>query len=284
MNLFSKLAVSVLCFLPLAAQSYIMPTRTILQKTSENAGNGIYAVEQEVQFQNGNETLSLKESWLIENDHTMKLTVTGTKGLASPFRLQAVYAGGQKYFVSGNSRKTEKFPEDFLERYMNFRNPDVLATVLMHNDIIPNGSYNKKIVGKTSADFKYEPESWVRYSRTGGSVNYAFGTPTPVGQDKGNPGMWIEQDQFVVRKVRLPSQVEMTLDNYNQFAKGLMYPRVRTVRWGNNSVTIRLISVASRPNTAMSAMQPSTLEADRWDAIKSVPAKDLIEEFYTRFR
>ncbi|QDK39452.1 hypothetical protein [Bdellovibrio sp. NC01] len=279
------MAIAALGLLPVVASAYIMPTRTILQKTSENAGSGIYAIEQEVQFANGEDTLHLKETWLIDSDRTMRLTVTGGKDLQNTFKIQFVYAGGQRHSMIGNSKKADRISDDFLEKFLNFRSPEVFATSLAHYKMIPTTAFNKKPMPKTAAEIKYEPESWVRYSRTGGVPNYALGIATPVGQDANNPGIWIEQDQFVVRKVRLPSQVEMTADNYNQFAKGLYYPRARTVRWGNNTVNIRLISVSARPNTAANLFQPSSIDSNlNLSGIEKLPAKDAVIEFYSRYR
>lgn len=276
---------SALILTPMLASAFILPTRTILQKTSENAGSGIYAIEQEVQFANGDDTIHLRETWLIDSDRTMRVTVTGTKELQNSFRLQFLYTGGQRWTVVNNNRKSEKAPDDFLEKYLNFRNAEIFANSLTHMKILPGGAFNKKPLAKSGNDYKYEPESWVRYSRTGGVPNYAFGTPTPADEKSNLPGLWIEQDQFVVRKIRLPSQVEMTADNYNQFAKGLNYPRTRTVRWGNNTVTIRLISASARPATAINQLQPNSLDVSmKVDGLEKLPAKDAIIEFYSRFR
>ncbi|WP_413585731.1 hypothetical protein [Bdellovibrio sp. HCB274] len=270
---------------PVLGSAFILPTRTILQKTSDNAGNGIYAVEQEVQFANGDESILVRETWLIENDRTMRLTVTGTKELQGNFRMQFLYVGGQRWTVLNGNKKSDKIPEDFLEKYLNFRNPEIFANSLASMKIIPSGAYSKRLTARKSEDIKYEPESWVRYSRTGGVVNYAFGTPTPEDDKNNNPGLWIEQDQFVVRKLRLPSQAEMTADNYNQFAKGLYYPRARTIRWGNNTATIRLISASARPATASSQFQPNSLDMNgKLDGLEKLSAKDAVIEFYSRFR
>lgn len=77
----------------------------------------------------------------------------------------------------------------------------------------------------------------------------------------------------------------MTADNYNQFAKGLYYPRARTVRWGNNTVNIRLISVAARPNTAVSFFQPTSLDSNlKLDGLDKMPAREAVIEFYSRYR
>lgn len=272
-------------FLVSQGHAFILPTRTIVQKTVENSGSGIYAIEQEVQFSNGDETLTVKETWLIDSDKTMRLTVTGGKDLQNTFKLQFLYNGGQKWSMVNNTRKNEKVSDDFIERYLNFRSPEIMASALAHLKIIPAGAYAKKAVPRTGADFKYDGEPWVRFSRTGGVVNYAFGTATPPEQENEYPGIWIEQDHFVIRKLRLPSQVEMSANNYSQFAKGLHYPRSRTIRWGSNTVTIRLISAQARPQTAVSLFQPNSLDSNlKWDGINNIPAKDVITEFYTRFR
>ena len=267
-----------------SAHAWIPPTRIILSKTAENAGNGIYAIEQEVQFPNGAETLNLKETWLIDSDRTMRLTVTGTKEQASTIKFQFLYAGGQRHRLVEGTRRTEKISEDFLEKYLNFRSSEVFANVLAHNKMIPGNAMIRR-GGAKGADFKNSPEDWVRYSRTGGVVNYALGTPTPVDQSDSNPGVWIEQDQFVVRKVRLPSQVEMTADNYSGYAKGLRYPKARTVRWDKNTASIRLISASPRPQSAAGLLQPSSLDiSQKVEGLADMPAKDAVIEFYSRFR
>lgn len=278
------IVVSLFLF-PVLSQAYIIPTRTILQKTSENAGSGIYAIEQEVQFANGDDTLTLKETWLIENERSMRLTVTGGKDLQNTFALQFVYSAGQKFSLNGSSRKGERIPDDFLEKYLHFRNPDVFANNLAQLKIIPANGYQKRPLARAGTDFKHEPESWVRYSRTGGTVNYAFGIATPVEKDVNYPGLWIEQDQFLLRKLRLPTQVEMSANNYNQFAKGLSFPKSRTIRWGNQTVTIRTLSVSARPATVASLLQPASLDkTSNWEGIRALPAKDVVTEFYSRFR
>lgn len=281
----SLFILGLLLFLPLLGTASILPTRTIIQKTVENAGSGIYAIEQEVQFANGEETISLKETWLIDSDRTMRLTVSGGKELQNTFKLQFLYSGGQKWSLTNAGKKGEKIPEDFLEKYLNFRNADVFANQLVSQKMIPSNAMTKKPPVKVGNDYRRDQEAWVRLSRAGGAVNYALGTPSPADKEDGNPGIWIEQNQFVVRKLRLASQVEMHANNYNQFAKGLQYPRSRTIRWGNNTVTIRLISASARPQTAVSLLQPGSMDTiSNWDGLSNLAAKEVITEFYTRFR
>lgn len=275
-----------LTLLPVLSQAYILPTRTILQKTVENAGSGVYAIEQDVEFPNGPESLHVKESWLIENDHTLRLTVSGPKELQGGFHLQYLYVGGQRYQMNEGSRRSERTPDDFLERFFNFRTVEAFATALVHFNIIPSHAIAKKTLPKEAADIKYTPESWVRYSRTEGAVTFAFGEPSNPTQEKQNPGLWIDQDLFVLRKLRLPSQVEVTADNYNQFARNLSYPRIRTVRWGSNSAVIHLISASSRTaSSAATAFSTNALEINqKLDGLNNQPAKEAVLEFYSRFR
>jgi len=263
--------------------AYIPPTRMILQRTAENSGTGTYAIEQEVQFNNAQDPLFLKETWLIENEHTMRLTVTGTKDLKDQIKMQFVYAGGLRWSLNG-SRESHRLDEDFLEKYFHFRSTEHLATALMQLKILPPTALSKKSLPKTVDQIKYEPDDFVRLSRTGGVVNYAFGTPSPV-EGSAEPGIWIEQDEFQIRKLRLPSQAEITADNYNQYARGLNFPKVRTVRWGQNTVTIRLIGVTARPGNVANQFQPASLETTaKLDGLNNQSAKDVVLDFYSRFR
>jgi len=269
---------------PVVTFAYIPPTRMILQRTAENAGGGVYTIEQEVQFNNAQDSLFLKETWVIENDRTMKVTVTGTKDLKDQIKMQFIYAGGQRWSHNGG-RQSHRISEDFLEKYFNFRTTDQLASSLMNLKVLPTNAFARKPLPKNLDTLKYEPEGHVRLSRAGGTVTYAFGSPSAV-DGNGSPGFWIEQDQFLIRKFRLPSQVEVTADNYNQYARGLNYPKVRTVRWGQNTVSIRLIGVSSqRGGVPANTFQASSLEAvTKLDGLNNQSAKDVVLDFYSRFR
>ncbi len=274
----------ILSFLtPTIAFAYILPTRIILDKVSENAGSGIYAIEQEVTFQHADMPLTVKETWLIESDRSMRLTVTAPMENGQTFQLQNIYINGQKNFMLDKSKKTEHTSVEFLERYFNARNADSLANLLTQLKIIPSGAMQKKALPKNSIDIKHNPENWVRFGRSQGVVTYAFGVPTPTDKEEMYPGLWVEQDQFLIRKLRLPSQAEVTANDYSSFSKNLSYPKNRMVRWDKHSVEIKLLSASSRPQT--SAKQISNLDmSTNWESLNNHPAKEMISEFYKRFR
>ncbi len=272
-------------FLSQMAWAYIPPTRMILSRVSENAGSGAYTLEQEVQMSAGIEPIYLKETWVVENERSLRLTVTGTKELKDLVRLQYVYAGGQRWQLKNGKREAVKTPEDFVEKYFHFRTSENLIASLQALRILPQPLGVKKISAKKGEEFKYEAEPFVRLSRVEGGASYAFGTPTPVEQKELNSGLWVEQDQFTIRKLRFPSQVEVTAENYVPFARGLNFPKLRTIQWNQNTVTIRLLSVTGKNVGGNQALQPSTIDIPF--TIKALPnasAQTLIEEFYTRFR
>ena len=89
--------IASLCVLSTSvAFASIPPTRMILQRTVENAGTGAYVVEQEVQIPNGAEPLLLKETWTIESDRSMKVTVVPLRDPKDAIKLQIADSGGQR--------------------------------------------------------------------------------------------------------------------------------------------------------------------------------------------
>lgn len=276
-----------LCFLYLSfAQAYIPPTRMILQRVVDNSGSGTYVLEQEIQFMNGLEPIHLKETWVIENERTMKLTVSGTKEYKDTVKLQFMYVGGQKWQLKNKSRENSKVPDEFFERYFHFRSLENMGQWLQGQGLIPSQALNiKHLNAKKVEDFKYDPENFVRLSRTDGVVTYAFGTPTPPQQKDPNPGLWIEQDQFLIRKFRWSTQAEISAENYGNFPRNLSFPRTRYVRWDNHSVSIRLIQLSARPNVSGNFFQPSNLDINNTlEGLSTTQIKGLVEEFYSRFR
>ncbi len=264
------------CFSSLSLAS-IPKVSLILQKTAENSGSGIYQIEQEVQFPNGADVLVLKETWLVENENNMKLIVSGAKELKDQVSFSVQFSNGSRIRAGQSSR----WNEEFIERYFHFRSSEDLAQTLAQMRLVPANVMAKKPI-KNIKDFEPSRENFVRLSRSGGVINYSFGIPTPPDKFEMNPGFWIEQDQFVVRKFRLSSEVEVSAEHFSAYSRGLIFPRQRTVRWGPNSVNIQTLSVSGKGRGAWSGFGQKTVQ--RLDGLNNQPAAPLIEEFYKRFR
>jgi hypothetical protein len=284
MRLSALFVTLIICLFSQISLAYIPPTKMILQRVAENSGSGTYTIEQEVQLSVGLEPIYLKETWVVENERNMRLTVTGTKDLKDLVKLQFVYTGGQKWRLRDGRREASKIPEEFTERYFHIRSTENLIAYLQQLKILPSLS-GRKSVPKKGEDFKYESEPFVRLGRSEGTISYAFGSPTPPDQKVLNPGLWVEQDQFLIRKIRFPTQAEVTAENFAPFARGLNFPKLRTIQWNQNTVYVRLLNVAGKSAAGPQAFQAASLEVPY--TVKNLPnasAQTLIEEFYSRFR
>lgn len=258
-----------------SAFAYIPKASMILSRTAENAGKGIYQVEQEIQFPNGADNVVLKETWLIENENTMRVAVNGGKELKDLVSFQINYANG----VHNQAGQNRRLTEDFIERYFHFRSSEAFAQALSSMKIVSANVLAKKSL-RNLKDAEYQPENFVHLSRVGGTVAYALGANADANGDK--PGFWIEQDQFLIRKFRLPSSVEVSADRYNSYARGLNFPATRTVRWNNQQVTIQTISVKAVGKEALTAFANRT-NPNKMN-LGQIPAAAVIEDFYKRLR
>lgn len=255
--------------------AFIPKSNLIFQRLAENAGNGIYQIEQEVQFPSGSDLLALKETWLIENENNMKLLVTGTKELKDQIFFFVNFSNG----IRTQSGAGRKLNESFFERYFHSRNSESFAESLVRMKVLPPQALARKAV-RSLKEVDNKPESFVRLARTNGVISYAFGTPSEINQD--NPGFWVEQDQFVLRKIRLPDQTEISADRYSNFARGLSFPRTRTVRWGINQVTIQTLSVTAKTKENWNNF--SLKFPQKMDGLNNHPSAGIVEDFYKRFR
>lgn len=265
------------CLIAVIAYAAIPSGLIILQKTADNTGSGAYVIEDEVQFPNGQDTLVLKETWFVENDNSMKLLVTGGRELKDQVQMSFVYSGGQRY----HNGTTQKLTADFIEKYFHIRKGETFANDLIRMKIVPASILYKHPM-RSAKDTEHVTENFVRLARVGGVVAYAFGTPSAPDNSDLSPGFWIEQDQFVLRKFRLPDQVEVSADKYTSYSRNLWYPRTRTVHWGPNQVTIQTLSVFGRSKDAFAKFSPKVTQ--RLDGLNGQPAQALVQEFYQRFR
>lgn len=253
-----------LSFISLYSFAYIPPLKMILSRTAENSGNGIYSNELEIIFSDGSHEASTKELWTIENDRTLKVHVTGLKDLKG-LNLNYLYLSGQRWARKNNNKASIKISDDFIEKWHHFRNSDLLYKSLLAHGFVTDEDSNLKL------------------SRIQGVVAYS------ISDHKNNdplaPRFWIEQDFFLIRKLRLSSGAEVSMDNYKSFSKSLHYPKERTLKWGNNSILIKTVTVNARSGSQGNLFSPQSLEINNQsEVLLNHPLKSQIEEFYTRFR
>ncbi|MCB0367794.1 MAG: hypothetical protein H6624_14475 [Bdellovibrionaceae bacterium] len=275
-----------------SAQAYIPDFKMIMSRTAENHGRGVYQIIQDVTLQEEPEALVVRETWYIKGENQMRLEVRGRKRLEGLVAMTFIYDGNRRFYVDPNGAKKVSRPSDeWFEPYFHFRfqkniKPMMVAAKMAPTEILEDDKPKKKVKAFDPNEPR-KPQPYVRLSRIGGSVAYAVGEPTPAGANEALPGMWIEQDHFLIRKVRFPSQATVTANSYSQYANSLSLANQSTVSWENRQVQIQVVSVKPLPSsgTINKLLTDASLDfgKDPSVAIK-LPEIEAVTEFYKRFR
>lgn len=270
-------------FFVCAAEAYIPHSQTITSRLIRTHGKGAYAIEQDVQFRIGAENIVLRESWIVTDSEAMKLTVSPAPGskIEGNIHFESLYQSGKRVLTDPSSGNvtTAALSLEFIEPVFHSRTSRSFLGSLARSKVVPASFLNERPRPQRIDQVRHTPEPHVRLGRTSGAMAWVFGEPTPANGPL-NPSVWIEQDMFVVRRLRFPSEAELLADKYANYARELKLPRERTLNWQNHSVNIRLISVrplsaaqASKALGSAAALRPGRL-----------PEHAQIREFYTRFR
>lgn len=267
----------------LSAQAYIPEWPVIASRAADQHGKSGYQIEQEVTFKRDAEVYAVKETWLVLGEGNMRLTLEGRGNLKGVVQGSYVYDGPAKFFVDANQVKNQRLGEDWLEPLFHFRSGKYLRQRLVNLKVAPQDSLRDRPPLNFEGEPNYKAPSFIRMSRAGGSLAWAI-SATPASNPSG-PTLWIEQDQFVVRKFKGASQVTLRADDYAKFEDGFWYPRARTYDFGGFQVQVQTLNVKSigKPNASTDS---------RFKAASLVPAKDGLilpdadglREFYLRFR
>jgi hypothetical protein len=274
------LVIAILASLVCAsAEAYIPHSSTIANRTAKNSGKGLYVIEQEVRFRTASDPVILRERWVVENGETMRLNVSSPKAGADGARFEAFYREGKRIApdLQGGVRTSSLSPE-FLEGFFHSRSGRGLLGAIVRAKIAPATILREKPKFNNLNQVTHQREPHVRLGRSGGVVAWVFGEATPADSTKLYPGAWIEQDMFVVRKVRFPSEAEVVADRHNVYGGSIRFPRVRTLSWGNHSAEIHVLSI--KPVSAQQAQLSGTPDAKA----ANLPDLEQVREFYSRFR
>lgn len=265
-------------FLQSLCLAAIPKSSMILQRTAENSGRGIYQIEIEAQFPSAQETTVLREVWMIQDSQNMKVQISGMKDYKDIVTAFIQITNGNRSF----GKDLRKSSSENWEKYFHSRHSEVLAQLMAQEKIAPATAYLSKPL-KSLKDFELTQESFLRLSRNGGVVTYAYGTPAiPEKTDETFPGLWIEQDQFLIRKIRLNSGAELTADKYSSYPSGLNFPKTRTIRWGGQQATLQTLNVSLKNKTQYDNFGSKT--TSKPESFKLLPNGAVIEDFYKRFR
>ncbi len=260
--------------------AYIPEYALITSRAADQHGKGGFQIEQDVTFRRDSEVYTVKEIWTVLNENNLRVTLEGRDVLRGAVQGSIIFEGSQKTFIDGTALKNQRLGEEWLEPLLHFRSSKYLRSRLVTLKVTPPESLRDRGPLNFEGPPKYEPVSFVRLSRTGGAVNYAIGISPAVGS---GPTLWIEQDQFVVRKFKGASGVVMKADNYAKFDDGLWFPRVISYTFGGFNITVNVTSVKSLGQITTNDNRFKTSSLTAANALK-LPDSDALREFYSRFR
>lgn len=272
-------------FLVVEGKTYIPRSQTIATRVAQSHGKGAYSIEQDVQFRIGAETIVLRERWTIADSDSMRVVVSlpsSNKSASESVHFEALYQANKRTLtdpMNGEIKAAALSPE-FIEPFFHVRGGRGFLNLLVRSKIVPASFLNERPRVQKIEQVNHAPEPLVRLGRTSGVVAWIFGEPSqPNGP--ASPAAWIEQDAFLLRRLRFPSEAEVFADKFSTYARELKFPRERTLNWKDGSVNIRLVSVRSiTSGQASNALNTKTtpLKPGR------LPDYPQIKEFYTRFR
>lgn len=266
------------------AFAYIPEYSTLLSKAAAQHGKGIYQIEQEVTFQKDSESYAIKETWLVQNESSMRVTFEGRGLLKGAVQGVHVYDSSSRHYVdSSGAVRQQRLTEDWLNPFLVFRSSKYPRQRLVNMKVAPQESLNDRAPLAATGTPNYTPPNFLRLARVGGSICYAIGT-APASQGSVVPTAWLEQDQFVFRKLRTSNNTVWKADDFTKTEDGFWYPKSQSYSWGTYNVTIQTISV--KP-VAKTAAVEGLLRAKSLQAAKDtqrLPDTDALKEFFSRFR
>ncbi|PIU00355.1 MAG: hypothetical protein COT74_05340 [Bdellovibrionales bacterium CG10_big_fil_rev_8_21_14_0_10_45_34] len=236
-------------FSALFANAHVPSANYIFKRLAENSGEKNYRIESEVELRSKEGSYRFTEVWNINNIYSMNVSFKGDLNGA------IVYTKGQRQFVLGGKTQRQKYSEEFFELVFHNRSRETWSRFLEMTGIAkPSELFVEEVKlekvrepGKKELTLKtvYTPNSLVRPSRQLGILNLAIGTPSEGGSSQLKPQLWVDQEQFVISKIRFRSGAEVEAKGYQVFAGKFQYPSLKTLRFEDGEASLKTTSVAT---------------------------------------
>jgi hypothetical protein len=270
-------------FIACTAEAYIPSSQFVFSRVAAQHGKGAYIIDDEVSIHEGTENVVIRENWLVVDGGEMRLSAFG-----DGTRVFRIMKRQRLFWVddSGSERSSEIPPNHVMHNIM-MRNPSEQKRVFVNWGVLPPEVYRDRKLPKEVKDIKVESEPFVRLGRVGGAVALAYGRPSTA-DGAPSPGLWIEQDQFNIRKMRGPDGSEVYLNDYGNYSKGLVFPKNQVINFDKHTASVRVLKIiAINMGGEYNRQFDLTWLRGKPDARSVWPQSTLgpvVQEFYKRFR
>lgn len=281
--MFKKFVITIgMIFCSLESRAYIPSIAMILSRVAANHGKGSYLIQNEVHFKSEVGNITLLEKWVVADGRVVRLDVTGGPG-AGPVKIVQYFQKEKKsYFHESRGVVAEDYLPGSMENLIFVQSGDQLIQQMKNMGLLPGQYQKRQKTYKARDGYYFVEEKEVQLGRMLGSVVYLFQPSIAQKGDELLPSLWVEQDQFHIRKARWNDGAEANFDQYTKFAEGLWIPKVRTVKWSQGSAEIvitRVTPLVGDQKQKATLLEPLTVERKRVE-----PIQEMIREFYSRFR
>lgn len=275
-----------------SSQAYIPSSKMILTRVAENSLRSPLYVEQELTVKVLDQSVTVLEQWLFQDENNFQLIVRGEKELKDQILFRNQYGSNKKSTSllgatpSSGSMEPSKNSLPLMERILFIKSTQGLMRALMDSGVvgpeITQSENFKQITTQGQTNFQFQPEAFLRLGRTNGGISYIFG-PKPTEREN-IPGFWVEQDQFVILKWRDQRGREIRMTRPTVFSRGARWPKEIIYRFDDGR--IRAQSRATAAQIASSAQKQlfQKVTDKRTSEYQSSTGRALIEEFYQKFR
>ena len=253
---------------PQTGWTYILPLDFVVKKTVSHSNKQIISIEQEVIFKSKTQPAEIKvsESWLIEGDKNLKVSAYGLGNYKENIRFNSLFNNKTKTQMIGNNKTTTQRSDDFYLHLAFARSTDRFLDDLKNMGI----------------------PMQTRLSRADGYICISIGEASK--DEKVFPQIWIDQDQFLIRKIRLPSGTEVTLSNYVKINpdtdQEFWIAKKHIIKWGQEEVTVEVKNISTKTTATLQSFFPKNLDTPSELSFSSDQSglAQIVEDFYSRFR
>ena len=254
------LVVSFLLFSSLG-WTFVLPLDFVVKKTVAKTGRSAITIEQEVTFKSGNDTLKTMETWAVEGDKNLKVSMTSEDASKESLHVNSLFNSKLKTQITGKNKSSIPLPADFFEKYLFVRSSDSFYQYLR----------DLGIAEKT------------RLSRADGRICIAIGEAS--GPDTKNPEIWIDQDDFLIRKIRMPSGTEISFSDYARVNDDFWIAKTQVIKWAGAEATIKVKSFSTKNAPTLQSFYPQNFEQHTDITFsQSNTLSQVVDDFYKRFR
>ena len=227
------------------AIAYIPPPDMVLSRLNQNQGSGWYSISQKITFLETSQftqSFQFNEVWQ-KGPNQAFVEITSSDYLK--LKIQFLYEGFTKTWMDSKGKKKS-----------HSKNQNSIESYFFSETMRPRW---------------LEQTSTLSLGRALGVVNYVFSS-----QEK---KLWVEQDEFVVRKIQIQPSFLLRAYDYQVFLRGLFFPKRREVI--SPDYRVRLEWTQIKP---LKKGWRGQLSSNKWES--SIPDRDvnLVRKFYQSFR